>query len=579
MNTKENYAKPVLYASMLAFISFVIYIFCINREVFFTAQDRSEFLYGSQFFNTLMTRPFGLTQYVAAWLAQFFYHPVWGTALLGAIWVLTFIIGKAAFRLHGAASALMLLPIACLLTSVVDLGYWIYFLTIKGYWFSQSLGYLAMVTLLWAARCTPRKWHIIWYIIGVILYPVLGWFAMLFVICLVLSDNLSNNEIVAIILLFVTANIWHALLYTTMNIKGVLLAGFPIFETPSDKSEMLSLPFWLLGAITILIPLCSKYASKWFVPVCCAIAGMVFTWTFMFKDKNYIDEMRIARATESENWQEVLDIFTEVKEPTLSMVALKNLALMYDGGILDRSFKMGNEFIDLYNPESIHVSFLEIASPLAYYNYGMINEGFRLSFECAIQSGFSPFYLRMLARCAKANGERPLAERYISQLQGHPFYADWTPSPMSDKTIALKNSYLNELTGVENSYSYIVNEISLWHQADNKYAAEQALFFSMMRCDSKRFWASIRKYAKTHMNEEVPIHAQEAYILYFDRAPEAKRIMIPVKDDIYERYKDFWTNLENLASSGINPNEIPGIMKMNFGDTYWWYNIFGTKVH
>lgn len=124
-----------------------------------------------------------------------------GTAILGAIWVLTFIIGKAAFRLHGAASALMLLPIACLLTSVVDLGYWIYFLTIKGYWFSQSLGYLAMVTLLWAARCTPRKWHIIWYVLGVVLYPVLGWFAMLFVICLVLSDKLSNNEIVAIILL------------------------------------------------------------------------------------------------------------------------------------------------------------------------------------------------------------------------------------------------------------------------------------------------------------------------------------------------------------------------------------------
>ena len=579
MNTKENFAKPVLYASMLGFISFVIYIFCINREVFFTAQDRSEFLYGSQFFNTLMTRPFGLTQYAAAWLTQFFYHPIWGTAILGAIWALTFVIGKAAFRLYGAASALMLLPIACLLTSVVDLGYWIYFFTIRGYWFSQSLGYLAMVTLLWAASCTPRKWHIVWYVLGVVLYPVLGWFAMLFVICLVLSDKLSNNEIVAIILLFVTANIWHALLYTTMNIKDVLLAGFPILETPSDKSEILSLPFWLLGAITILIPLCNKYASKWYIPVCCAIAGMALTWSMMFKDKNYIDEMRMARATESDNWEEVLDIFTEVKEPTLSMIALKNLALMYDGGILDRSFKMGNEFIDTYNPDGIHISFLEIASPLAYYNYGMINEGFRLSFECAIQSGFSPFYLRMLARCAKANGEEALVQRYTAQLQGHPFYTDWRPSPMSDKTLALKNSYLNELTGVENSYSYIVNEISLWHLSDNKYAAEQALFFSMIRCDSKRFWASIRKYAKTHMNEEVPVHAQEAYILYFDKAPEAKRIMIPVKEDIYERYKDFWTNLENLASSGMNPNEIPGIMKQNFGDTYWWFNIFGRKVH
>lgn len=182
----------------------------------------------------------------------------------------------------------------------------------------------------------------------------------------------------------------------------------------------------------------------------------------------------------------------------------------------------------------------------------MINEGFRLSFECAIQSGFSPFYLRMLARCAKANGERPLAERYISQLQGHPFYADWTPSPVSEKILELKDSYQDELTGVENSYSYIVNSISLWNQTDNKLAAEQALFYSMLRCDSKRFWASIRKYAKTHQNEEFPVHAQEAYILYFDKAPEAKRIMIPIKQEIYDRYKDFWANLEDLARSGMN---------------------------
>ena len=138
-----------------------------------------------------MSKPFGLMQYVGAWLTQLFYYPAIGSGLLAVIWALIFVVGTKAFRLQGGASALMLLPVAFLLTSVVDLGYWIYVSTIRGYWFSQSLGYLLMVLLLWGARCTPRKWHLVWYLIGFGLYPVLGWFALIFPFCLVLSEKIN----------------------------------------------------------------------------------------------------------------------------------------------------------------------------------------------------------------------------------------------------------------------------------------------------------------------------------------------------------------------------------------------------
>ena len=574
---QNNVFSAVLYVSLLAFMSFAVYILYINQEVLYTAHDRSEFIFGTPFFNTLMSKPFGLMQYVGAWLTQFFFKPALGSVIIVAIWLLIFFVGTKAFRLQGSASALMLLPIACLLTSIVDLGYWIYISTIRGYWFSQSIGYLVMLLLLWIARSTPRKWHLIWYVFGFFAYPVLGWFALVFVLCLVFADKTTWREYLGIILLIFTASIWHTQLYSNLKFDDVVFAGLPRFETPSDTSPHLSYPFWILGAVSLLIPLCSKYLTKWFVPVLCSVVGICYTWTEMYYDQNYIDEMRMVRYAESDNWKDVLKLAEENKRPTSTMMFLKNVALMNEGGLLVRSFKLGNDAVNINNPDSLHVSLLDIASPLVYYNYGMINEAIRLNFENAIQAGFAPFYLKVLSRCALAVGDDKLLERYSTILHHRPFYDNWEPDPVSEKIKELQKCYPDELTGVENSDSYIVNSISLWYDSDSKVASEQALFYSMLRCDSRRFWTSLRNYVKVHMNEQFPLHAQEAYILYMDKAPEEKRMMIPVEQTVYDRYKQFWNTLESKAKPGMTIEKVGEEMREEYGDTYWWYNIFGRK--
>ena len=577
MTNSSKLSRASLYVSLLAFILFVVYILYINQEVFYTAHDRSEFIFGAPFFNTLMSKPFGLMQYVGAWLTQFFCEPAVGAGVLAVIWALTVFVGIKAFRLQGSASALMLLPVACLLVSVVDLGYWIYVSTIRGYWFSQSVGYLVMLLLLWAARCTPRKWHLIWYLLGVCIYPVLGWFALLFVLCLAVSEKTTWREFVGIILLAFAASIWHTQFYSNLKYDDVVMAGLPRFETPSDSTPHLSYPFWLLGAASVLISLGSKYLAKWFVPVLCTAAGIFYTYSQMYYDKNYIDEMRMVRYAEDDNWKEVLNLAEENKKPTSTMMFIKNIALMNEGGLLDRSFKLGNDAANLYNPDSLHVTLLDIASPLVYYNYGMINEAIRLSFENAIQAGFSPFYLKMLTRCALAAGDNRLVERYTTILHHRPFYDNWQPAPVSAKIKELQKCYPDEITGVENSDSYLVNGISLWYESDSKVASEQSLLYAMLRCDSRRFWASLRKYVKLHMDEQFPLHAMEAYILFMDKAPEAKRMMLPVEKSVYERYKQFWDALEDKAKPGMTIDAVGKEMYDEYGDTYWWYNIFGRK--
>jgi hypothetical protein len=526
-------------------------------------------------------------QYVGAWLTQFFCEPTIGASVMVAIWTLIFCVGIKAFRLQGKAmdrrvsgnnaTALMILPVACLLTSVVDLGYWIYIFPVRGYWFSQSVGYLVMLLLLWVSRSTPRKWHFVWYALGVCTYPVLGWFALLFVLCLMATEKPTWREVLGVVLLFFTPAIWHNQIYSNLKFDDVVMAGLPRFETPMDSSQQLSIPFWALGVISLLIPLFGRYLTKWFVPALCTVAGIVFTSSLMFYDRNYIDEMRMVRLASDDNWKEVLQIAEENEKPTGTMVFLKNIALMNEGGLLDRSFKLGNDAANINNPDTLHVTLLDIASPLVYYNYGMMNEAIRLNFENAIQAGFSPFYLKMLSRCALAVGDKKLVERYTSLLHHHPFYTNWQPAPVTDKIKQLQKCYPDELTGVENSESYLVNGISLWYDSDSKVASEQALFYSMLRCDSRRFWASLHNYVKLHLDEQFPLHAMEAYILYMDKAPEEKRMMLPVEQSVYERYKKFWKTLEGLAKPGMTIEQVGDEMREEYGDTYWWYNIFGRK--
>ena len=488
-------------------------------------------------------------------------------------------IGIKAFRLNGSASALMLLPVACLLTSVVDLGYWIYISIIRGYWFSQSVGYLLFIVLLWAARYTPRKWHIVWYVFAVCLYPVLGWFAMLFLICLALSEKPTWRELIGVALLFFMPGIWRVLLYSNLNVNDVMIAGMPRFATAGDITPRLTTPFWILGAVSVFIAFYGKKLAKWYVPVLCTVAGIVFTSSFMFSDKNYLDEMRMVRYAEDDNWKEVLKIAEEASSPTSTIVMLKNTALMYEGGLLDRAFKTTNDAKPISPIDSLHVSFLEVASPLVYFSYGLTNEATRLSYECAVQASFSPFYLKQLSRCALAKGDKKLLERYTTILHHHPFYADWQPTPAPAKTTELMRCFPDEITGVENSDSYIVNSISLWYETDSKLASEQALFFSMLRRDTKRFWPSVRNYARLHLKENFPLHAQEAYIMYMDKAPEVKRIMLPVEQKVYDRYKQFWATLEGLAQSGISKEECANRMRMSFGDTYWYFNVFAKRIY
>ena len=99
----------------------------------------------------------------------------------------------------------------------------------------------------------------------------------------------------------------------------------------------------------------------------------------------------------------------------------------------------------------------------------------------------------------------------------------------------------------------------------------------MLRCDSHQFWPSLRKYLKMHDGEDFPMHAQEAYILFMDKTPEEKRMMIPVEETIFYRYKKFSEAMAKLVKPGKTIGQVAEQMSGEWGDTYWYYYFFGRQ--
>ena len=99
----------------------------------------------------------------------------------------------------------------------------------------------------------------------------------------------------------------------------------------------------------------------------------------------------------------------------------------------------------------------------------------------------------------------------------------------------------------------------------------------MLRCDSHSFWSSLRNYVKLHQDEEFPVHAQEAYILYIDKFPETKRMMLPVEEAVYNRYKQFYGTMARLVKPGKTLGQVASEMSEEWGDTYWYYFYFGRQ--
>lgn len=424
--------KKLLPYSVLVLVAVLLVVF--ESDYLYRVQEEGLFLHTPLFFRQSMVASGGLLTWAGAYLTQSLFHPAIGVSLLCLIWAFLMWELQRAFHIPHRWMWLTLLPIACLLLTVVDLGYWVYYLKLPGYLFDATLGTMIAVALAWAYRSVTERFglRLLFVVVSTcISYPLFGFYGLWGTLMMVLMAwGIGSRYRLATTLLAVAAVLLVPLacyqwIYHETHIVNIYWTALPVFVHQGVRCFAYNLPYiFLVVTTTALVCFCKKgfrekvsltSATRWLQPALLAVAALCVAGGW-FTDDNFHRELSMSRQMEKHDWQAMLRTFSGAKgEPTRAMCMMRNLALQRQGRLSSDARRYREGFARPRAPFVIH-TIHTIGKPL-YLEYGLPNYCYRWCIEDGVEYGWSVEKLKLMVRCSLLNGEMEAAQRYLSMLR------------------------------------------------------------------------------------------------------------------------------------------------------------------
>ena len=615
-------------ASLVLFTLYFIllawyFLYVSNADTMYFLQDRGWWNSTSLFWEDCTRFPGGLLSWGGAYLTQFFYYPALGTVMLICLWLVAILLAKWSFRVPNEWSFLLFIPMAALLCSNIQLGYWVYLLKDIDYVFYHPLGVFAALLLsvpFWnylPVGEKVQKWiALAWIpIVAALFYYPLGVYALLAAVITtvqILSGSFSRGKnkeeepphrvggwwgsILGIVLLLFT--LWLVPLLETagttlMRPDQPWLYGFRKFELDDLHDYSLEIPFYIALGAPILFPFIKKLKAK---KLLLSQGTMVVTALLMyvclsardFTDYNFHAEMRMQRGVEECRWNDVLREAATAKGPvTREMVMLRDIALINRGELCSKRYTYNNESIPpTVVSDSIHLRICDQAADLIYLNYGETVFAIRRAIERCMHYGYSYYTLRMLTECALVNGEWDNARKYLRILKRTTFQKKWAEKMQrfvgNEKLIAESEPLCmplrlynegSELVGTDDKYVELtIMKKWMYTITSDPVAQEVALGCAMIMRDQRCFWSQVQMYYNIDPNKPFPTHAQEAMLfgVYELKAQGVNLSFVKFDQRVLDRYNAFFNRLDQYSKQGMNEKQIGAALRPEFGDTYMW---------
>lgn len=538
-------------------------------------QDQNLFLNTKLFFNEQMVVPGGLLSWMGTYLTQYFYYPWLGTVLLSLCWLLMMWFTKRAFKLSNQWSALTLVPVALLLLTIVDMGYWVYILKLPGHVFVGTLGTTAVAGLLWAFRALPHRCglRLIFIVITAILgYPFLGIYGLGTTLLMGLFVwNLEQplwqkitGSVLALAGAAIVPQLCYHLVYYQTNLANIYYAALPLFFV-TEEYHAYYLPYYGLALFFVLMVtgegLCKHITlgkfQKWIVlgTQVLLVAGLAWGVShFWYKDENFHHELKMQRCIEQNDWQGVVaEGALQQDEPTRAIVMMRNLALSRLGRQANEMYLYKNGSKRYEAPFDMRL--MLCVGPLMYYQYGMLNYCNRLSTEMGVEFGWRVSNLKLLAKCTILNKEDSEARKYLNLLKHTTFYADWAEKAreMEElKTVAHMMHYPNMLTSDGgNIEKFLMNRLAECTYADDSYFLEQTLLASLYTKDMGQFWYHFQDYSNLHPKDPMPRYFQEAAYLYGKLEGRPYIDQMPFDQSVKQSFESFMQAAERFDDTDV----------------------------
>lgn len=590
---------PITVFSITAYLILTIW----NNDYLYAVENHSLWLNSRHFLEERMLQPGGLMMWAGCYLTQYFHYPWLGALILVALWVLVYWLTIKAFRLEKGNCILALLPVTALLCSEIDLGYWLYYIKIPGYWFTESIGVAFTLAAIYLSRIMKPWLRIAWMTVFCLgAYALTGWYALLGTVVMIIlyiaqPDSKASTArssrvhpawfaIIGTVVLIATPPLWYHH-YTTMRIEDVWLAAFPLFQANKTFSILPSIPFIIITLTFILLPFMKaslgKMMSLTTAAVCCAL-----TYFFWFGDSNYHSELRMMRALEHRDWDTIIKTVQEQKgHPTRQMILIRNLALLNTNRLGDEMFTFDNETVLPTTYDSLNVRMAKTAAPEIYLQYGKTNFCYRWCIENGVEYGFNVVHLRHMAKTCILSKEFNLALKYINLLKRTTFHKKeamrleamvFNPSIVeADEEMKSVINLIdaNDMLDADNSACDIyLTQYFSQVTSHNPVLADLVTSYTLFVKNNELFWTRFMNYGILHEGEHIPQHYLEAAYLFgnIDNNPVFDDLQFDLS--MVQSYSNFQISMYNLKQKGFSEKEIAAELKKTFGKTYWWYYYF-----
>ena len=248
LNALPAFLKGNLFAVLFFVAVWALLVFC-EPALLFRVNELSVFLYDNLFYEEMMAVPAGILYYVASWLVQFFYIPVLGATVYVALLVLVYWLTYRVFDIPPRRRLLAMLPVVALLATNTQLGYWIFYLKIPGYYYVALLGVLLSLLAAWVVKrshfCLQPFLVAAWVAFA---YPCIGVYALvsgivmgIHALCRAVAGRESAARVAVSSLALAAAALMAYLVppyyyerYTTVPLEEMYAVGLPVSQWKSE---------------------------------------------------------------------------------------------------------------------------------------------------------------------------------------------------------------------------------------------------------------------------------------------------------------------------------------------------------
>jgi membrane protein YdbS with pleckstrin-like domain len=599
MKMKQKHLAIAIWLVALVVIAGALLLF--ESDQLWKVQQKNLFLCSTLFFKDQLVVPGGLLTWVGTWFTQFLYYPWLGVLLLCGWWLGLMAITKRAFRIADRWAILMLIPVAILLIANMDMGYWIYMLKLRGYFFVSTIGATIVAALLWGFRCIPDKYYLrtgYIFVACALGYPLFGIYGLAAALLMgIWSWRLSAsrtgaviNSLVAILSVAAVPLFCYRYVYYQINLANVLWPQLPLFFI-TENHPTYYIPYYLLALFFVILAVTyradregGKPMKKLYYLACQVVIAILLVggvYQFWMKDENFHRELTMQHRIANQDWLGVVEEAAEQQdEPTRAIVMMRNLAL-------SRLGKQGDAMCLYKNGSKAYAApfgmrLMLVAGPMIYYQYGMLNYCNRLCMEMGVEFGFRTEDYQLLVNCALLEGDKPLARKYINILKQTIFYSDWAEKAetlLNNPKLIAKDAEREPIThmlhyanfiGGDNGYteSFLMTRLVRSKYTDDPIFQEQALLASLYTKDIKQFWYHFNHYVALHPNQRIPRFYQEAAYLYGKLAEDPAVDNMPFDESVKSSFESFMTAASNYDNQTVEVCRA-GLYPL-FGETYFY---------